>query len=611
MILVFGGTTEGKKTVEVLDFIDEPYFYSTKNKVEFEGKGKTVFGVMEPNEMVSFCKKEKIRLLVDAAHPFAVRLHENIFAAAQQLEIPVLRYERTYQALKEHEKLRFFDSYEALVEEVLASEYQNILALTGVLTIEKMTPLWQNKNCYFRILDTDLSRKTAAATNIDSKFISPINPSGSVSGLIELARKVKAELLLSKESGESGFVQEKVDAAKQLNIPLWIVKRPALPLFDFTVHNQKELLQQIYQLRKSILKMGGTLRPGFTTGSCVTAAAKASFIALQENEFPRSVTIKLPDGEESSFLIFSELLSEKKASCVVIKNGGDDPDVTHGKEIGCELELTNDPEIRFVQGKGVGKVTLPGLSLPIGEPAINPVPRQMIINTLEDLKVYYETENGFVVKPFVPEGKELTKQTFNSRVGVLGGISIIGTTGKVKPFSNEAFLATIGYQLSVAKESGCDEIVLTSGKRSENILKPQYTHLPDTAFIHFGNLIGDTLQLTTICQFSVVTLGLMFGKAIKLAEGHLNTHSRESAFNPKFAVEIARKCGYDESIILKIEEVTLANAISDFIPISKDEPFYQEVVERSSEVLLSKLEPGQHLDFYLLNEGRIIIFKSN
>ncbi len=607
MILVFGGTTEGKKTAEILDFIEEPYFYSTKIDVHFEWKGKPISGEMDVVKIVDFCRENKIRLLIDAAHPFALQLHKNIYEAAKQLDIPVLRYEREYQELQKIKNVTFFDSYEQLSTEILKSNFQQILSLTGVQTIPILKKVWENRTCFFRILDTKLSRQKAAQSAIPEGWIIPMNPSNNADELLLLAKKTRAEILLSKESGTSGFMDSKITVANQLNIPLWIVKRPALPNFDFTVCSEKQLLQQIYILRKSVLKKEGELRSGFTTGTCVTAAVKACFMALAEGAFPKSVEVFLPDGEQTNFLIFQESLSEKSAACTVIKNGGDDPDVTHGKEIGCELILSKQPGIRFLQGKGIGKVTLPGLQVAVGEPAINPVPRKMITEALEMLADEYEMEAGFDVKPFVPEGEELTKQTFNPRVGVVGGISIIGTTGKVKPYSNEAFLATIKYQLSVAHESGCHEIVFTSGKRSENQLRADFPHLPDTAFIHFGNLVGDSIKLAVQQGIKKINLALMFGKAVKLAEGNLDTHSKNVQFNPVFLANIAREYGYVTTIIQQIDRLTLANAVFSILPLEENQKFYQKIANKCFDVCRLLIPEKYSLVFMLLLEGNVVL----
>ncbi|GAF02094.1 cobalt-precorrin-5B (C(1))-methyltransferase CbiD [Saccharicrinis fermentans] len=495
MVLVFGGTTEGMIVAELFDQIGQAYFYSTKSDVHQQIKGKRIFGAMNQEALNTFCEENNIRLIIDAAHPFAKELHHNIGCVAAARQIEVIRYERQYSSFASP-LLRYFDSYEEMNNALLNSTYENILALTGVQTIERFKSVGESKRLYFRILDTALSREKAKASGIPSHYIIPMKPEGDKDGLVALSKELHAELLMSKESGESGFFEAKVQAACQLNIPLWVVRRPALPQFKQVANNPKGFLQLFYELKKSALKEEGVLRRGFTTGTCVAACAKACCIALMEGAFPAWVEVVLPGGEKVRLVIFSQELSEKSAACVVVKDAGDDADVTHAKEIGCELSISDIVGIHFQRGKGVGEVTLPGLQVQVGEPAINPVPRKMITDMLSQMIEEYRLAHGFAVKPFVPEGEELAKQTFNSRVGVLGGISILGTSGIVEPYSNKAFLESIRQQVRVAFESTCGEVVLTSGKRSENRLKETFSHLPSVAFIHFGNMVGETLKLS-------------------------------------------------------------------------------------------------------------------
>ena len=580
MILVFGGTTEGKRVAGVLDFLGEPYFYSTKTQTSAVIKGKLLSGDMDYSGMSEFCRAENIKLIIDAAHPFAEKLHENVYKVSVHLGLATIRYERTYPETGNNKNIRVFPCFPEMIEALSKSRFNNILSLTGVQTIPYYLRLKKNQSCYFRILDTGLSKKKAKSYGINDEYLILSHTNFTISQLIEIAGGIKADVLTSKESGDSGLFRYKIEAAEQLNIPLWVVKRPVLPEYGNIVCSRKSLLQLLYKLKKNILKTGHIPRTGFTTGTCVTAAAKACFIALANKTFPSETEVILPEGEKASFLVFPEKLDKNKASCVVIKDAGDDPDITHSKEIGCELSFTDKPGIRFLQGKGIGSITLPGLQLEVGEPAINPVPRKMISSMLEEMSALYEIDSGFDVKPFVPEGEEIAKQTFNPRLGVVGGISVLGTSGKVIPYSNEAFLSTVKYQLTVAKENGLEEIVLTSGKRSENILHPDFSYLPETAFIHYGNLIGKTIQEAVQKGIKKITLGVMLGKAMKLTEGHLDTHSKNVLFNADFAGQIALECGYPDAIVQKIRNLKLANAICTIVPFSETERFYVEVARR-------------------------------
>ena len=598
MVLVFGGTTEGKLVAELFDQIGQAYFYSTKSDAHQHIKGERIFGAMDQKEMDSFCEDRNIRLMVDAAHPFATELHHNIGCVAAARQIEVIRYERQYPSFNSP-LLRYFDSYEELNDALLNSRYKNILALTGVQTISRFKSLSERKQLYFRILDTALSREKAKASGLPPRYIIPMKPEGDKNALVDLSKKLKAEILISKESGASGFFESKVAASLHLNIPLWVVRRPALSQFKQVADNPKGFLQLFYVLKKAALKEEGVLRRGFTTGTCVTACVKACCIALMEGAFPAWVEVVLPVGERVRMVVFPQALSEKSAACVVVKDAGDDADVTHAKEIGCELHVTDVAGIHFQRGTGVGKVTLPGLQVRVGEPAINPVPRKMITDLLLQMAEEYDFNQGFEVKPFVPEGEELAKQTFNSRVGVLGGISILGTTGRVEPYSNKAFLESIRQQVRVAFESASGEVVLTSGKRSENRLKESFAHLPSVAFIHFGNLVGETIRLCAAEGIDKMNMALMLGKAVKLAEGHMDTYSKKVVFNPAFVADLAMQAGYTEEIVMQIKDQKMANAITDIIPFSEEEPFYRQVASLCYQNCVNLLPAHCRFTFYL------------
>ena len=584
MILLFGGTTEGRQAARLLDVIEQEYFYSTKVETSQEVGGRLLVGPMDADAMVKFCLANSIRLIIDAAHPFAVELHQNIHEAAIRCNITTLRFERPVPDFSNNSQVRFFDDFASLQKALLASNYQRILALTGVQTIPKLRDVWESRQCYFRILDTRLSRQKANEYGIPQHLVVPMGPDEDVGKLVALAKKAGVRVLLSKESGASGFIQSKMKAAELLKVPLWVVRRPSLPDFSYTVFSPKSFLQRFYQLRRELMQDKAALRKGYTTGTCLTAAVKACFLGLVTGVFPDKVSVMLPGGGDAVFPVFSENITDAKASCVVVKDAGDDADVIHGHEIGCELNISPDQGVKFLQGEGVGKVTLPGLSVPVGQPAVNPVPRQMVTNLLEHLAEEYGLETGFEVRAFVPEGERLAAKTFNPRVGVEGGISIIGTSGRVIPFSSEAFLASIRPQLSVAMKAGCREVVLTSGKRSENLIRSDFSHLPDTAFVHFGNLIGDTIRLAVEEGAEKITLALMFAKSTKLAAGNLNTHSKNCRFDSGFVADIARDCGMAPGLISEIESVKMANALLDIIPPQVPTLFFQAIATKCFEV---------------------------
>ena len=303
-------------------------------------------------------------------------------------------------------------------------------------------------------------------------------------------------------------------------------------------------------------------------------------------------------------------MDDDVASCSVIKDAGDDPDVTHSKEVGCTIYRREDVGVEFKRGVGIGLVTLPGLQVSVGEPAINPIPRKMISQLVEEMAQHYSIVGGFVVEPFVPEGEELAKRTFNGRVGVEGGISILGTTGRVFPYSAEAFMGAIRQQVRVARSLGCNELVATSGKRSESTLKPFCEGIPANAYIHFGNFVGETIKIADEEGFDRITIGIMLGKAVKLAEGHLDTHSREVLLNTNFLVDIAKNLGYNNQTLDKIEELKLANAITDIIPFNINEPFYLRITQLCHGVCQNTTKKGLQIRLALImDEKRIILME--
>ena len=239
----------------------------------------------------------------------------------------------------------------------------------------------------------------------------------------------------------------------------------------------------------------GPLRHGYTTGACATACSKAALLALLQQKEQREVEIFLPIGEKALFSLLSCAYNATQALCTTRKDAGDDPDVTHKAIIGAEVSLNNSGKIRFLQGKGVGTVTLPGLEIEIGEPAINPVPRQMMESAcrkvLSDNKM---EDKGVDITIFVEDGELIAKRTLNERLGIMGGISILGTTGVVTPFSASSYIASICQGIDVAVANGASELVLNSGARSEKFLKSLFPNFPEYAFIHYGNWIGETFN---------------------------------------------------------------------------------------------------------------------
>lgn len=355
----------------------------------------------------------------------------------------------------------------------------------------------------------------------------------------------------------------------------------------------------------------GPLRNGYTTGACATACTKAALLSLITQEEISGVSIELPIGESVFFKISFCSFNQYAATCTTIKDAGDDPDVTHGAEIGCKVSWNQLPAIRFVRGEGVGIVTLPGLQIPVGDPAINPVPRKMMSKIVEEIQAEFSIYENIDIEVFVKNGKEIALKTLNSRIGILDGISILGTTGIVKPFSADAYIASITQGIDVAIANGCSELVINSGGRTENLLKKIFPTLPSFGFIQYGNWIGETLKKVNESSIENITMGIMLGKAVKLAEGTLDTHSGKSTWDKNFIYQIALNCGYKESLCKQILELNIARRLVEIIPFDKQECFYRKIYENCY-MTCSAIIPGKKLTMILFDANdNFIVYSRN
>lgn len=345
----------------------------------------------------------------------------------------------------------------------------------------------------------------------------------------------------------------------------------------------------------------GPLRNGFTTGTSATAAVKAALISIISQKKQRTVRVQLPIDKILKIPIHSNVFTKNSAQCSVIKDAGDDPDVTNGAEIGCEIVLTRSKEIVFEAGEGVGTVTLSGLELGVGEPAINPVPRKMMQSAVQKLLHNFDLECGVLIKIYIINGKVLAKRTLNERVGILNGLSILGTSGIVKPYSSSSYIASIEQGIDVAVANGITEIVINSGARSEKYLRSLFPNLTEQSFIHFGNWIGETLRKISISNIQKVSIGIMLGKAVKLAYGRTDTHSCVSSWNKEFIQGIAIESGAETSKVKAILTLNMAGRLIEIFPFEQEEVFYQLLLQKCYEQS-KKIIQNTHLYFYLIGK---------
>ncbi|MDE1181726.1 cobalt-precorrin-5B (C(1))-methyltransferase [Paraburkholderia sp.] len=273
------------------------------------------------------------------------------------------------------------------------------------------------------------------------------------------------------------------------------------------------------------------LRSGYTTGSCATATSLAAARLLLSGLASDVAEITLPKGQHVPMpLVFCRATDDGGAEAGTVKDAGDDPDVTHGAIVFARVQLSQEPGVRFHAGPGVGTVTRAGLTLPVGEPAINPVPRRMMTEHLTELAAENGYTGGFDVTIGVEGGEALALKTMNPRLGIVGGLSILGTTGIVRPFSCSAYIASIHQGIDVARANGYAHLAACTGNASEDAMRAHYG-LPDIALIEMGDFAGAVLKHLKRAPVARLSMCGGFGKLSKLAAGHLDLHSRHSSID--------------------------------------------------------------------------------
>ena len=545
-----------------------------------------------------------IILVVDAAHPFASQLHETIAHVCSDLQLPVVRYERIYPP--RDPSITWIDDYAQVPTDV-----HSLLATTGVQSIGKLKWLErEGVKVIYRILNRESSIQLAHQQGATDEQLcyyetDPLTP---FRGNFD----VDADAILLKESGLSGGFTEKVEAARQKGMRIIAIKRPKdpsrPPLKGEENNGGWRVVNGPYGLRRAVEKLLPEFYPlhsGLTTGTCATAAAVAATIRLLKDEMPGEVPVLLPDGETISVAVG---YGDDYAYC--IKEAGDDPDVTNGIEMRAAPlsspqkgeNLTPVPlglkNIEVYAGEGIGRFTLPGFDFPPGEPAINKGPREMIRRNLEQ----FSTSNfQFSIILSVPHGEEIARRTFNPRLGIEGGISIIGVSGIVKPFSEEAFIDSIRKCMEVAKASGTERVVINSGFKSEQYLKTLYPDLPAQAFVQYGNYIGETLRIASELSIPNVTLGVMLGKAVKLAQGHLDTHSKKVTMDKDFVRGLLEEAGCP----INIDDITLARELWERLPAEKLAGFSKVVITHCYDYCAPLLPEGKLTILLIDDEGYV------
>jgi len=337
-------------------------------------------------------------------------------------------------------------------------------------------------------------------------------------------------------------------------------------------------------------KLRGQLKTGYTTGTSAAAASKSALITFLTGKSVEKVQVTLPKGKVVQLKVAWTRINEKSITSAVIKDAGDDPDVTHGAEICSTVESTsNKGEVKIIGGAGVGKVTKPGLGLLLGDAAINPIPMKMITEAIHEvLNLYPEVikKQGLKVIISVPGGEEIAKKTDNPRLGILGGISILGTTGIVLPYSTASFAAAIRQSLDVGIALKADTFILTTGGRSEDFCKGLFgdTYV-DHCYVQMGDFAGYSVKQCHDKRVKKVFIAGFIGKLTKIAMGVKQTHVRGSHVNMEFMAKLAETVGASEEVLKLILDANTARHVSEIIDAHNIKGFYDLICSNAASQL--------------------------
>ena len=352
-----------------------------------------------------------------------------------------------------------------------------------------------------------------------------------------------------------------------------------------------------------IEKDGKRLHFGFTTGTCAAAAAKAATVLLLSGNAPQTVSIRTPKGIDLDLPVLEPVRGDGFACCAIRKDAGDDPDVTDGVLVYARVSKRAQPGIAIDGGVGVGRVTKPGLKQAIGEAAINPVPREMIRLAIEQVAKAYDGEGGFSAVISVPEGVALAERTFNPRLGIEGGISILGTSGIVEPMSEDALIDSIALEIRQKRALGESLLILTPGNYGADFLRERYG-VPDARIVKCSNYIGKALDAAIDAGFGRVLLAGHIGKLVKLSGGMMNTHSREGDCRAELMAAAALLAGADADTARTVLDCVTTD---EMLRVLKE----RGLLERTMETLRTRIDGSVGLRVKGQLAVGVIVFTGN
>ena len=352
------------------------------------------------------------------------------------------------------------------------------------------------------------------------------------------------------------------------------------------------------------------LKRGWTTGACAAAATKAAYLGFLTGRFPDPVEITLPKGERPSFALVEFRRCDRGARAAVEKDAGDDPDVTHGAVVSVKI-CRGDPGsgVIFIAGEGVGVVTMPGLPVAVGEPAINPGPRKLIRTLLAEIAHAHGDGGDLEVTISIPGGEAMAKRTANERLGIVGGLSILGTTGIVIPYSCSAWIASIHRGIDVARAAGHEHVAAATGSTSERAVKEHYG-LPQQALIEMGDFVGGTLKYLRRHPIPKVTLAGGFAKISKLADGNLDLHSKRSEVDLDGLAEMLAIRGASNELLDRVRDARMASHVLE-LASAASLPLADDVAESARRFAMEQVDGKIDIEVMIFDRAGTLVGRAS
>jgi len=588
-VLLFAGTTEGRMEAQRLmdEGADLTVCTATGYGASLIPEGcRVLSGRLDENEIYRLLTEEGFDKVVDATHPYALEVTKNARQAAERAGVLYERIERESSGIVDDGRVQYFDSLSEAVEYLRHTE-GNILSAIGIKGLSQLTLIeGYEERIYARILpECDNLAKAGALGFKGRHIICMQGPFGE-----KLNRALMEELdiryMLTKESGRAGGFEEKIAAALLANVKVLVIKRPGPADPSGDTREGKGW--------------------GKTTGTCAAMAARAAAVMALTGEVIDRISLILPGGEKVWAMLSGAELTDNGAFCGVRKESSGDIDVTVGLTVYAKLMLTKEPGIRIDGGEGIGVVTRQGLSLKVGEKAINPGPRSQIETAVSGVFEAKGYEGGALVTISVPGGEDAAKKTFNPRLGIEGGISILGTTGIVRPMSRRAFIEAMEVQMNVIRALG-DEIVITPGSIGEELVKTEL-HISEEKIAQCSNFVGEALDMACRKGFKRIRLAGSLGKLVKVAAGIMDTHSKTADGRMEVLGVYAAMAGAGQGIV---ERIMKCISTDEALGVIEEAGIFRETMEGVTRGVFDRclFRCGDNIDFGVLifsGDGKVI-----